>query len=106
MSKSYYVAAQFEDIIEDKPFAATVEGRDLGLYRVGDRIYAIDNICPHQYAFLTDGFVDEGCIECPLHLARFDIKTGVVISGPAEQDLRTYAVKVEQGVVLVELDDQ
>jgi 3-phenylpropionate/trans-cinnamate dioxygenase ferredoxin component len=106
MSKSYFVAAQFEDVIEDKPFAATVAGRDLGLYRIGDRIYAIENICPHQYAFLTDGFVDEGCIECPLHLARFDIKTGMLLSGPAEKNLRTYAVKVEQGVVMVELDDQ
>jgi 3-phenylpropionate/trans-cinnamate dioxygenase ferredoxin subunit len=106
MSKSYFVAAESKQILEDQPFAARVEGRRLGLYRLGDRIYAIDDICPHQYAVLTDGYLEDGCIECPLHQARFDIRTGAAISGPAERNVQTYPVKIEQGLVLVELDDQ
>ncbi len=75
----------------------------VALYRDADEIFATDNICTHQYALLSDGYFDDGCIECPLHQATFDIRTGKAMCAPATKDLRTYPVKVESGDVLVEV---
>ncbi|MGN5477172.1 Rieske 2Fe-2S domain-containing protein [Cupriavidus basilensis] len=45
-------------------------------YRSDDQYFVTDNVCTHRYALLSDGYLEDGCIECPLHQARFDIRTG------------------------------
>ncbi|WP_459618812.1 non-heme iron oxygenase ferredoxin subunit [Bordetella sp. 2513F-2] len=75
----------------------------LALYRSEGEFYASDNICTHAYALLSDGYLEDGCIECPLHQARFDIKTGRALCAPATRDIRTYPIKVENGDVYVDL---
>lgn len=66
---------------------------ELAVCRVGDSFHAVDNICTHEYACLTDGCVEGEEIECPLHQARFHIPTGKVLAEPATEDLKTYPVK-------------
>ena len=73
----------------------------IALYRVGDRVYALDDVCTHELALLSQGFVEGGAVECPLHGARFDIATGRCLAPPATVDLRTYAVRIEGGEVFV-----
>ncbi len=51
--------------------------------------------------YLSDGIIDDGCVECPLHLALFDIKTGKVQSAPATVDIQTYPTRVEDDFVWV-----
>ena len=80
-----------------------VDGTSVALYRIGDAIYATEGKCTHAEALLADGWVEDGEIECPLHQARFDIRTGKALCEPAIEDLRTYAVKVEAGGVLIDL---
>lgn len=54
-----------------------VNGNDIALFRVGDRVYAIDNRCPHRSGPLIRGFVEEGpAIRCPMHGWRYDLATG------------------------------
>ena len=60
-------------------------------------------MCRHEARHLEDGIVIGTMIECPLHQARFDIPTGKVLSAPACEDLKSYAAKVEEGVVYVAL---
>jgi len=85
----------------DEAVPVKVADRDIALCSLGGEYYAIGNICTHQHAFLTDGFVEDGCIECPLHQGRFDIKTGRALGPPATLPVPTYPVKMENGKVLV-----
>ncbi|CAN5253876.1 non-heme iron oxygenase ferredoxin subunit [soil metagenome] len=65
--------------------------------------YAIANVCTHDGSPLTGGHV-EGCeIICPRHGARFDIRTGAVTAPPAYEDVPTYSVRIEKGVIQVSI---
>lgn len=67
------------------------------------KIHAVSGICTHEYAELEHGFVTEGAITCPLHLSRFDLSTGEVLSPPAEEPLKKYEVIVEGEEIYVEV---
>ena len=89
---------QLED---DEALAVVVDGRKIALYRSDGEFFATDNVCTHAYALLSDGFLEDGCIECPLHQGRFDIRTGRALCAPVPVDLTTYPVKVDGAAVLV-----
>lgn len=80
-----------------------VGARQICLVRLEDGVYAIDDVCTHADASLAQGYVDGAQIECPLHGATFDIKTGKVTKPPALVDLRTYSVRVDGDTILVGL---
>ncbi len=84
--------------------AIEVEGERVALFVLDGEIYAIGNVCTHQFALLTDGYVEDGCVECPLHQGLFDIRTGKAMGPPVTEDLRTFAVKLEGGAVFVDLE--
>jgi 3-phenylpropionate/trans-cinnamate dioxygenase ferredoxin component len=44
--------------------------------------FAVSNVCRHQFAKLGQGRIRDGCLECPWHRARYDVRTGVMVSGP------------------------
>lgn len=73
----------------------------VALYNVGGDIFATDNVCTHAYALLTDGWLDDAVVECPLHGGQFNVCSGKAICTPAEVDLRTYPVRVVDGQVEV-----
>ena len=79
-----------------------VDGTPVALYRIGDAIYATVGMCTHATGLLADGWVEDDTIECPLHQARFDIRTGKALCEPATEDLRTYAVKIEGADILID----
>ena len=96
--------AAVSDEAEGQVHAVRVGGREIALYHLpGGDYRATDNICSHEYAQLSDGWLENGAIECPLHAARFDVKTGRALCAPAEQDLDVFEVKVEGGELLVKL---
>lgn len=79
--------------------------RTFAIYRSpDDRYYATDGYCTHEQAHLADGLVMGHIIECPKHNGRFDYRTGEAKRAPACIDLKTYPVKVENGMVLIEID--
>jgi nitrite reductase/ring-hydroxylating ferredoxin subunit len=69
--------------------------------------FALNDLCTHGHAFLSEGFCDvaEGVIECPLHGGLFDFRTGAPKGAPAEYDAPTYKVKVSDGRLLVEVPE-
>ncbi|WP_407174772.1 FAD-dependent oxidoreductase [Bradyrhizobium sp. STM 3562] len=81
-----------------------IDGTPVALYRLGDEVYATHGICTHALAFLADGYVEDGKIECPLHQGLFDIRSGKALCAPLTKDIQTFAVKVEEGTVFVDLD--
>ena len=95
--------ALITDIPDDAPLETGTPGRPLALYKVEGNVYCTGNLCTHSEAFLSDGYLEGFEIECPLHGARFDIRTGHVLCQPASKDIRRYPVKVEGEDVLVDL---
>jgi len=78
-------------------------GRALLIYDLDGTVFATSAICPHHAAFLSQGSVSGDCIDCPRHIGQFHLPTGRQLRGPACPDLRTYAVCVEDGHVLIEV---
>src|SRR5262249_4440354 len=97
--------ASLDALRDGEVIGVEVGATTVALYRLGDEVRATSGICTHALALLADGFVEsaDGTIECPLHQALFDIRTGKALSGPATEDLAVYPVKVDGGDVLIDL---
>ncbi|GAA2839736.1 bifunctional 3-phenylpropionate/cinnamic acid dioxygenase ferredoxin subunit [Crossiella cryophila] len=71
----------------------------VAVFNVDGEFYAIDDTCTHQDASLSEGYL-EGClVECPLHAASFDLRTGRPTCLPAKKPVRTHQVSVADGVI-------
>ena len=81
-----------------------IEGRPVALCNVEGELYALENICTHAFAYLSEGGLEGDRIKCPLHGATFDVKTGEAKSLPAIKAVPTHEVKVENGFVYVALN--
>lgn len=68
---------------------------------VDDEVYATNNVCSHAFALLSDGWLEEGLVECPLHGAQFDVTTGAPVMGPADCPINTYQTRERDGQVEV-----
>jgi len=77
----------------------------IALFADGDDVLAIDDMCTHLDAPLSDGKVMDGKVICPWHGVQFDLRTGAATGPPARGDVRTYLCRIEQGEVWVELPD-
>ena len=73
---------------------------DAGNYR------ATEGVCTHEDALLAEGVVQDGCISCPRHNAKYDICSGKVLTRPGRRDLETYPVRIENGMLLIGLPRQ
>lgn len=71
------------------------------LVRLNGTIHAIGRICTHEYADLADGYLDDGCVVCPLHGSKFDVVTGRAITLPAVVPEPVYQVSIIDSVVYV-----
>ena len=97
--------AKVEDIPSGEALQVDAGGVTLALVRVNDEVFCINDICTHEHAHLSEGFCEGFEIECPLHGSIFDVRTGEVKSLPATEDVKTYEVKVEDGEVLVGIEE-
>jgi nitrite reductase/ring-hydroxylating ferredoxin subunit len=82
----------------------TLGEREIALYNIDGAIYATDNLCTHAFAFLSQGWLDGDCIECPLHGGRFEVKTGKGLGPPVNDDLKTYKVQMKGEDIQIQLD--
>ncbi len=85
-------------IAELKPGERTVVEIDehyIAVFNVGGTYYAVEDVCTHDDGPLAEGELDGTVIECPRHGARFDLKTGAVLSLPAIKPVPHYEVRVE-----------
>jgi anthranilate 1,2-dioxygenase large subunit len=96
--------ASINEIDRDGVLGLDVDGSPVALYRLGNEVFATAGICTHALAILSDGFVEDGKIECPLHQGQFDIRSGEALCAPVTEDLRTYAVKLEGDDVFIDME--
>ncbi|OGW60155.1 MAG: hypothetical protein A2V83_06240 [Nitrospirae bacterium RBG_16_64_22] len=91
------------DIPEGEGRAVTIAGKTYAVFRDNDRLYALDNRCPHAGGPLADGMVGGGFVTCPLHGWKVDLKTGAVAGG-GEVEVPAVPVMEEEGLIYLEVD--
>ena len=97
----FVAVAAAGDIPEGTMKCVAVDRARVVIAHVEGRFYAVSDICGHRNAPLSRGKLAGHIVECPLHFAQFDVRTGKLVDGPVSADLPTYEVRVEAGDVLV-----
>lgn len=96
-------AAARGDLAAGEVLGVVLQGREIALYDLDGTLYATDDVCTHAYARLSDGWLDKGEIECPLHAGRFDVKTGAATAPPCVDPVKTYLVRLVGDEIQVKL---
>jgi nitrite reductase/ring-hydroxylating ferredoxin subunit len=91
-------------VLEQGALAALeVGGKRIAVANVEGTIYAFDDPCPHRQCSLAEGDLQGAVVTCPCHGSQFAVTTGERLRGPAVRGVRTYAVRVENGTLQVEI---
>jgi 3-phenylpropionate/trans-cinnamate dioxygenase ferredoxin subunit len=80
-----------------------VTGADdaIAIFNDGGAYYALNDTCPHEVASLSDGWIEDGVVECPLHAARFCLRSGAVLSMPATEDVAAHRLEVQDDDIIL-----
>jgi 3-phenylpropionate/trans-cinnamate dioxygenase ferredoxin subunit len=99
--------ARLDEISDPGKLLVELNDELVVVFRVGDAVYCIDDICTHDGGPLSEGELDAAhcTIACPRHGAKFDIKDGRALTMPATKATRAHEAKVVDGQVLVRLND-
>ncbi len=95
--------AKVADIAEGKGKGVTSGEKQMAIFNVGGKFYAISKKCTHAGGPLDDGLLEGFIVTCPWHGSKFDIRTGKVVNGPATKDAEVHKVKVDGQSVKVEV---
>ncbi len=71
-----------------------IADQEIAVFHLDGAYHAMDDVCTHDGGPLAEGTIEDHVIECPRHGARFDIRTGAVLSMPATAPVTTYPVRV------------
>ena len=102
------VVCLITDLLPGDMRSVEVLGRSVLVINLDGTYYALDGICSHGLADLSQGTLEGHILRCPRHGARFDVRNGKVFSGPMDiegraWDLRTYPVSVENDCLTVDV---
>ena len=95
MPEGFVAVALVSDLAPGEMKFAAVEGDRIVLANVEGSFYALRDVCGHRNAPLSRGRLDGCLIECPLHFAQFDIRSGKFVDGPISADVPAYEIIVE-----------
>ena len=101
MVSDFVAACRTGDLPPDSMTWVAVDRERVLLANVAGTFYALSDVCGHLRAPLSRGRLEGYSVECPLHFACFDVRTGALISGPVATDVPTYQVRVEGDTVYV-----
>lgn len=96
-------ACTIDQVQEGQLFGFHSNDKKILLANQKGKIFATDLICTHAEADLSNGFLSDEGIRCPLHLSVFNLQDGNPQNPPAEKPLKTYNVKIQQNEVYVEV---
>jgi anthranilate 1,2-dioxygenase ferredoxin subunit len=94
-----------DEFEEGEPRGVSVGNKPLAVFRLGEELFALHDLCTHGHARLSEGYVENGCVECPLHQGLFDIRTGAPRSAPVVEGVRTFPVRIVDGKVQISLEE-
>ena len=90
-------------VAEGELEAFDIGGERVAVANVGGTLHAFGDTCTHLQCSLAEGRLDGTVVTCPCHGSRFDVTTGEVLRGPAQEPVRSYAARVEDDAVQVEI---
>ncbi|WP_268541045.1 Rieske (2Fe-2S) protein [Candidatus Nitrosotenuis cloacae] len=96
-------ACSLNQVGKNEMYAFDFEEKRLMITNLNGTIYATDRICTHAEADLSTGFLSDEGVRCPLHLSVFNLENGKPQNPPAEEPLKIYNVKIDQGEIYVEV---
>jgi 3-phenylpropionate/trans-cinnamate dioxygenase ferredoxin subunit len=85
-----------------KPVRIEKNGESICVALIGDEVFAIGDTCSHSDASLSEGDVTDFAIECWLHGASFDLRTGAALTPPAVSPVKKYSVTIDGDAVTIE----
>lgn len=106
MTQEFIEAGKAGELAPGAMKRVDIRGRRILLANVEGRICAADDTCTHEDASLSTGVLKDGLVKCPLHGSRFNVCTGKALEEPAEEDLRTYPVRLEGERILIGLREE
>ena len=99
MAEEFVPVAKTTDLLPGQMKWVAVNGERRVLANVEGTFYAISDVCGPRNAPLSRGKLDGYLIECPLHFAQFDVRTGELVNGPVSTAVAIYQVRVDGGTV-------
>jgi len=104
MSEQHFTAVTEALDIEEKSFSTfEVNGTSLVICRFRGEYFAIENRCSHAQSAFDEGRMRGYRIICPLHGATFDIRDGSCTGLPAKQSIRSFPLRIVDGMIEVKL---
>jgi 3-phenylpropionate/trans-cinnamate dioxygenase ferredoxin subunit len=97
--------ANVNDFADNSVKCLEVEDRFIVIVKIGDSFHCIDDVCTHDGGTLGDGELDEHCLVCPRHGAKFDVRNGEAVTMPATEPTVAHETKVEGDQILIRLND-
>jgi len=92
---------QFSNLVDGKPQKISLGDKDVCVARIGEEVFAVADICTHSEASLSEGDISNYKIECWLHGAEFDLRTGEAMTPPAVEALETFEVRRDGDTVTI-----
>ena len=80
-----------------------IKGKELALFKIGNKLYCTDNLCTHAQGQLCEGNLQGTLIECPWHNSKFDVISGKVKNPPARENLKTYKITIKEDDVYINI---
>ena len=99
--QGFVAIARVSELAAGEMKFAAVDGQRIVLANVEGQFYALRDVCGHRNAPLSRGRLLGHLIECPLHFALFDLRTGKLVDGPISADVPAYEVRVEGEMVYI-----
>jgi nitrite reductase/ring-hydroxylating ferredoxin subunit len=96
--------AKESDVPTDRGLCVRIADLEIGLFRVGDQIHAMENRCPHRDFPLSEGDLSEAVVTCPAHGWSFDVRTGFRPDDDDGWPIPCFEVRVEAGDVWIDVE--
>ena len=101
MPDGFVAVAKAVDVPPGKMIVVAIDRERIMLANVAGQFYAMRDMCGHRNAPLSRGKLDGHNVECPLHFAQFDVRTGKLVDGPISADVPVYEVRLEGDMIFV-----
>lgn len=96
-------AAAKSEFPEGKGKKVVINGKNIAVFNIDGKFYATDHKCTHMGGPLSDGTLENFCVNCPWHHSVFDLNSGEVKKGPAKKSISVYKTKIEGDDLLIEV---
>jgi nitrite reductase/ring-hydroxylating ferredoxin subunit len=101
LAEDFAAVAKTSEVPPGSMTVVAIDRERIMLANVDGQFFAMRDMCGHRNAPLSRGRLDGHVVECPLHFAQFDVRTGKLVDGPISADVPVYEVRVENDTVFI-----